>query len=149
MAVIHIITRDALLTYTVPTNKLPLLDWTNIRFSYGTKYDWTGASLLAKSQGNTLENSQTRNFNAELNFEQLYSKSKFLRAVYAASPTVPRQARDSMAKRDTSKIPKIKDTESAGADRNGSEGSFTRMFNTTRIWEAYCRDIWIVQEYWV
>ncbi len=101
--------QDALLTYTVPTNKLPLLDWTNIRFSYGTKYDWTGASLLAKSQGNTLENSQTRNFNAELNFEQLYSKSKFLRAVYAASPTVPRQARDSMAKRDTSKIPKVKD----------------------------------------
>ncbi|MBS1573919.1 MAG: cell surface protein SprA [Bacteroidetes bacterium] len=104
--------QDALLTYNVPTNKLPLLDWTTIRFSYGAKYDWTAASLLpgAKAQGNILENSQTRNFNAELNFEQLYNKSRFLRAVYSNSPA-PRQARDSLSRNDTSRgrAPKIKD----------------------------------------
>jgi cell surface protein SprA len=99
--------QDALLTYNVPTSKLPLLDWTTIRFSLGTKYDWTGASLLAKQLGNTLENAQTRNFNAELNFEQLYNKSRFLRGVYANG--MSRQARDSISKRDTSRGPKIRD----------------------------------------
>jgi len=71
--------------------------------SYATKYDWTGASLLQRTPdlnlGNTLENSQTRNLRGDLNFEQLYNKSKFLRAVYAVNPT--RHVRDSLARSDT------------------------------------------------
>ncbi|MES1217405.1 MAG: cell surface protein SprA, partial [Bacteroidota bacterium] len=102
--------QDAALTYNVPTNKFPLLDWTTIQLSYSTKYDWTGASLLQRTPtlnlGNTLENSQTRNIRGDLNFEQLYNKSKFLRAVYAVNPT--RRVRDSVSRNDTSRGPKIK-----------------------------------------
>jgi cell surface protein SprA len=68
-------------SYTVPTQKIPLLDWTTIRASYNVKYNWQAASLLARSLGNTLSNSVTKNINGELNFEQLYDKWKFLRAV--------------------------------------------------------------------
>jgi cell surface protein SprA len=78
--------QDATLTYTFPTSKLPLVDWTTLRFTYGAKYDWYAASLLARELGNTLENSQTRNLTGELNFEQLYNKWKFLRAVYSGAP---------------------------------------------------------------
>ncbi|MCW3118189.1 MAG: hypothetical protein JWM28_2271, partial [Chitinophagaceae bacterium] len=103
--------QDASLTYNVPTNKLPFLDWTTVQLTYATKYDWTGASLLQRTPdlnlGNTLENSQTRNLRGDLNFEQLYNKSRFLRAVYANSPS--RKVRDSLARNDTSNGPKIKD----------------------------------------
>ncbi|MGC4037031.1 MAG: cell surface protein SprA [Chitinophagaceae bacterium] len=97
--------QDAIVTYNLPTNKFPLLDWTTIRVSYGTKYDWSAASLLpgAKSQGNTLENALTKNFNAEFNFEQLYNKWKFLKSVYATNPNASRQPKDTSARRDTSR----------------------------------------------
>jgi cell surface protein SprA len=74
------------LSYNVPMQKVPWLDWTTLRASYGTQYNWLAASNseLARNLGNTLSNTQTRTVNAELNFEQLYSKSRFLRAVNTA-----------------------------------------------------------------
>ncbi len=73
--------QQATLTYNVPMQKIPLLDWTTLRASYSTQYNWLAASLLARNLGNTLSNTQTRTINGELNFDQLYSKSRFLRAV--------------------------------------------------------------------
>jgi cell surface protein SprA len=75
--------QDVTVNYNVPTSKIPLLSWTSVRASYNTKYNWLTASLLAKPQGNTLSNTQTRTLNGELKFEDLYNKSRFLRAVYA------------------------------------------------------------------
>jgi cell surface protein SprA len=79
---------DATLNYTVPLQKIPLLDWTTLRATYATKYDWLAASLLAPELGNTLANTQTRTVNGEMNFDQLYNKSRLLRAVYSLSPPV-------------------------------------------------------------
>ncbi len=73
--------QDITLSYVLPTQKFPLLDWTTIRASYTASYNWDAASLLARSQGNTLLNGQTRNLNGEFNFDQLYGKSKFLRLI--------------------------------------------------------------------
>ncbi|WP_345253023.1 cell surface protein SprA [Flaviaesturariibacter amylovorans] len=90
------------LTYTLPTSKFPILDWTTVRASYTAKYEWIGASLLAKSLGNKLLNGQTRNVTGELNFDQLYSKWKLLRALdqnaAPAPPQAPRNPRDTSAK---------------------------------------------------
>jgi cell surface protein SprA len=80
---------DGTLSYTLPTNKLPFLDWTTIRASYTAKYDWVAASLLARSLGNTVLNGQTRNLTGEFNFDQLYTKSRFLRGVYNENPAAP------------------------------------------------------------
>ncbi len=77
--------QDVTVNYNVPTNKIPLLSWTSMRASYNTKYNWLAASLLARSLGNTLSNTQTRTLNGEFKFEDLYNKSRFLRAVYANS----------------------------------------------------------------
>jgi len=78
--------QEVTLNYNVPTNKIPLLDWTSIRASYNAKYNWMAASLLARNLGNTLSNTQTRNINGELKFEELYNKWRFLRAVGANAP---------------------------------------------------------------
>ncbi|MDB5251143.1 MAG: hypothetical protein JWP27_312, partial [Flaviaesturariibacter sp.] len=90
------------LSYTLPTSKFPILDWTTIRASYTAKYDWFAASLLARSLGNKLVNGQTRNLNGELNFDQLYNKSKFLRAVNSpsvAAKPAPKSPTDTASKK--------------------------------------------------
>lgn len=78
--------QDVTVRYNVPTRKIPLLDWTTLSASYNTKYNWLAASLLAKELGNTLANTQTRTLNGELNFENLYNKWRFLRAVNSSQP---------------------------------------------------------------
>jgi cell surface protein SprA len=71
--------QDVTLNYNVPTSKLPLLDWTSLRASYNSKYNWLASSLLARSLGNKLTNSQTRTLNGELKWEDLYNKSLVIR----------------------------------------------------------------------
>ncbi|HEX2536462.1 MAG TPA: cell surface protein SprA, partial [Chitinophagaceae bacterium] len=85
---------DVTFSYNLPTAKLPLLDWTTIRASYTAKYDWIAASLLTRNLGNTLTNGQTRNLTGEFNFDQLYQKSRFLRAVYADPAAAPPEQAD-------------------------------------------------------
>ncbi|MBA2563117.1 MAG: cell surface protein SprA, partial [Chitinophagaceae bacterium] len=73
--------QSANFSYNVPTTKLPLLDWTTLRLRYGAIYRWIGASRLAISLGNFLENGQQEEANLQLDFNKLYSKSKLLRAL--------------------------------------------------------------------
>ena len=84
------------MTYNVPMQKIPLLDWTTLRASYSTQYNWLAASnsIIARNLGNTLSNTQTRTINGELNFEQLYNKSRFLRAVNTG-PSGNKKTKDS------------------------------------------------------
>ena len=79
-------------TYTLPLQKLPITDWTSLRVSYGSNYSWTAASQLARSLGNTIGNTNTKQVNAELNFAQLYNKQRWLRAVNQPARPQPKQA---------------------------------------------------------
>ncbi|MHA4809313.1 T9SS outer membrane translocon Sov/SprA [Flavitalea flava] len=74
-------TQTANVSYTLPTSKFPLIDWTTIRAGYSSSYTWTGASQLAKTLGNSLQNTQQRSLLAELDFTRLYSKWKLLRGL--------------------------------------------------------------------
>jgi len=73
--------QKALLNYNIPLNKFPFSEWITARYSYGTSYSWIGASRIAINLGNTIENSQENNFNAQFSFGNLYAKSKWLRAL--------------------------------------------------------------------
>ncbi len=68
-------------TYTLPTSKIPLLDWTTIRAGYSATYTWTGASQLATTLGNSLQNTQQKTVLADLDFTRLYGKWKLLRGL--------------------------------------------------------------------
>ena len=78
-------------SYVLPTQKIPLLDWTTLRASYSGTYDWSAASLLPEARvlGNTLMNGQTTNLNGEFSFDQLYNKSKYLRLINNPGPVPP------------------------------------------------------------
>ncbi|MGZ3909719.1 MAG: T9SS outer membrane translocon Sov/SprA [Flavisolibacter sp.] len=102
--------QEGTLSYNLPTSKLPLLDWTNVRATYTAKYDWVAASLLATNLGNTLLNGQTRNLTGDLDFDRLYTKWKFLRAVYSDAPPQPKTTKDTSARkkaRDPNELPHI------------------------------------------
>ena len=81
----------AIASYTLPLSKIPFADWINARYSYTTTYNWIGASRLALSLGNTIENSQENNINGEFDFTRLYMKSRFLRSLDNAQSQEPRQ----------------------------------------------------------
>lgn len=87
--------QEATISYTVPMQKIPFLDWTTLRVSYNTKYNWLAGSLLTRNDsvnlGNTLANTQTRTVNGELKFEELYNKWRFLRAVNSSAPPAPKK----------------------------------------------------------
>jgi cell surface protein SprA len=72
-----------ILSYTLPFSKLPATDWITSRLSYTAHYDWVASSLLAQqlNQGNILENGATKNLHGELDFNRLYGKSRWLRAL--------------------------------------------------------------------
>ncbi|HUC82069.1 MAG TPA: cell surface protein SprA, partial [Flavisolibacter sp.] len=93
---------DITASYTLPTAKFPLLDWTQMRASYTVRYDWLAGSLLARELGNTLNVGQTRNATADLDFDRLYNKWRFLQAVNsdASAPKPPPQPKnDTTAKK--------------------------------------------------
>ena len=87
-------------TYTVPTNKVPALDWTTVRLGYGSSYQWTGASTIAITLGNSLQNTQKKDATADLNFSRLYAKWRLLRELDQQSmhppPNLPGKKTDSL-----------------------------------------------------
>ncbi|MFZ1528277.1 MAG: cell surface protein SprA [Ferruginibacter sp.] len=78
-----IFNQTAAFSYTLPTAKFPLLDWTTINLKYQATYRWIGASRLAVELGNILENGQQKEATAQLDFTKLYQKSKWLRQLDA------------------------------------------------------------------
>ncbi len=68
-------------TYNLPTAKFPLLDWTTASLTYKTTYSWIGASRLAISLGNTIQNSNAKAATVALDLNRLYSKFRILRAI--------------------------------------------------------------------
>jgi cell surface protein SprA len=90
-------------SYSLPTSKLPLIDWTTINVKYQATYRWIGASRLAVELGNTLENGQQREANVQLDFTRLYEKSKWLKQL-----DVPSKAEDK--EKWKNRITKVKDS---------------------------------------
>jgi cell surface protein SprA len=83
------------LTYNIPINKLPMLDWVTANAGYTANFDWQAAPLAAAQLGNTIENANTKRLNANANFVNLYNKSGYLRRInqkgMARGPQRPQQ----------------------------------------------------------
>jgi cell surface protein SprA len=69
----------AAVQYTLPINKIPLLDFVQANVKYQTKYNWIGASRLAVNLGNIIENQVQSEGTLQMDFTRLYQKSKWLR----------------------------------------------------------------------
>ena len=89
-------------TYTLPTSKIPLLDWTTLRVGYSATYGWTAASRLAVTLGNVLQNTQQKSATADFDFTRLYSKWRWMRALE------PKLQKQPLLKNQQNNIPKNK-----------------------------------------
>lgn len=71
------------ITYTVPINKIPLLNWTSITTRYSGAYDWNAGAITADTinLGNTIRNSNNIQVNGQLNMVNLYNKVGLLKKI--------------------------------------------------------------------
>jgi cell surface protein SprA len=81
------------LTYNIPINKLPMLDWTSAHATYNASYDWDAAALGVTSLGNTITNQNTTTLNGQLNFSGLYNKVPYFRLLSQPKPPKGQRAK--------------------------------------------------------
>ncbi|MCK5820715.1 MAG: cell surface protein SprA [Bacteroidales bacterium] len=69
--------------YTLPINKIPLLDWISSTASYRIDYDWSAGPITADTieLGNTIQNNKQFTMNAQLNLRNLYGKVGVLKKI--------------------------------------------------------------------
>ncbi|MCS6917264.1 MAG: cell surface protein SprA [Chitinophagales bacterium] len=81
--------------YTLPLNKIPLLDWTQNTARYGSTFGWlTGPMIIDPATqkmvitplGHTINNGQNLSLNSDFNLRNLYAKSKFLKRYDTNAP---------------------------------------------------------------
>lgn len=78
------------INYNLPINKIPLFDWISSQFRYQGTYNWQASAQSVQDRlGNSIENSRQIQWNGNLNFSQLYNKSKFLRNINRPSRRMP------------------------------------------------------------
>jgi cell surface protein SprA len=70
-------------SYTVPINKIPILNWVTLSARYGASYTWDVGPITADTidLGNTIKNSNTIQLNGQLNMTNLYDKVGYLKEV--------------------------------------------------------------------
>ncbi len=122
--------QKATASYVLPTNKLPLIDWTTIRVGYTATFNWIAASLVAKNLGNTLQNGQDKNVTAELDFARLYTKSRWLRAL--ESDATPGTQNPPPPKPDTATTGKKKRDPNAPLELGGAAKFFGRILTSIK-----------------
>lgn len=72
------------ITYTLPLNKIPYLEWVNIVTRYGTQFNWQSEPLIALQNpdiglGNSIQNNRTIQVNPTFNLSSFYNKFRFIR----------------------------------------------------------------------
>ncbi len=90
-------TQQFALTYRLPIDKIPLLDWTDANYSYNTGFQWVAGAYRPNPDtlgqqdtlGNVISNTRSRNFQLGFNLSDLYSKVKFLSDLNAPPPPLP------------------------------------------------------------
>ena len=69
-------------SWAIPINKIPLLDWITANVSYNSNYSWNRTALIAgQNVGNIATSMGAWSGDGQLNFENLYNKSKYLKEV--------------------------------------------------------------------
>jgi len=89
-------------SWTIPINKIPLLDWTSANIRYGGTYGWDVGPIIPEDPvfgpinlGNNIKNSNTIQLNGQLNFVNLYNKVGYLKDINAKYRNAQSRARAS------------------------------------------------------
>ena len=71
------------MSWNIPLNKIPALDWITADAKYGSSYNWTRGieSTTGQSLGNNIANRRDITANGRFNMENLYNKVPYLKRV--------------------------------------------------------------------
>ncbi|MEI6455126.1 MAG: cell surface protein SprA, partial [bacterium] len=70
------------ITWEVPINKIPILDFINISTGYQATFKWNATPVSIQPQfGNVIENSNTKVLNGGINLVNLYNKIPYLKRI--------------------------------------------------------------------
>lgn len=105
-------------SYNLPLKHFPFLDFTNIRAQYAATYSWDAASLNIESLGNSIQNSQRRQLNADFDFRKLYKKIGYLKRVESKSKKSKNSR--SKSKRGSGKNNDLKSNKKSSKNKNNS-----------------------------
>lgn len=90
-------------TYTIPFNQIPLLDWITGSAVYNSRYRWErGALIQDENLGNYIQNDASLTFNGRFNLVQFYNKIPFLQRAnrkFEGSENITSQTREHREKR--------------------------------------------------
>lgn len=77
--------------YTVPINKIPLLNWVTVSAGYQGGYTWLASPLSVQERiGNSIENQNTKQLNGNMDFVKLYNKIGYLKTLNTPQRSVGR-----------------------------------------------------------
>jgi cell surface protein SprA len=71
-------------SYTLPLNKIPIFNWMTLSTRYNATYGWDTGPILSDPTidlGNTLKNSNTIQYNGQLNMTNLYNMVPFVKSI--------------------------------------------------------------------
>ncbi|MDR2918552.1 MAG: cell surface protein SprA [Tannerella sp.] len=93
------------ITYNLPLQYVPVLEWINASGTYNATYNWERGSYIDNDVelGNTITNQRQINMQGSMNFQLLYNKNEFLRKVNqkfgSGSAEANRKAKENAKKR--------------------------------------------------
>src|SRR5690606_30979835 len=77
-------THDYSLSYNIPFDKIPAIDWVTGNVKYNGTFNWQRAPLGQTHYGNVIQNSRVFNVTSQLNFVNLYNKLPYFKKVIAS-----------------------------------------------------------------
>ena len=94
------------ISYTIPINKLPLLDWTSSSAIYQAGYDWDVAPITRGNYviGNSISNSRAIQLNGQADFIRLYNRVPYLKRVNQKYGEFSRGRRDAQTRGQTTPL---------------------------------------------
>ena len=104
-------------SYKAPFSKIPVLDYLTGNLTYTSTYRWDkGATVDDIYLGNSIQNQTTWNADARLNFETLFNKSKYLKAINTRFGKTTSRGNTTAAKRSTPQARKFERSIALAAD---------------------------------
>lgn len=120
-------------SYNVPVNKLPYLDWVTANLNYGALFNWQQGPITKEDYqwGNTIRNSNNIQANGQLNLTNLYNKSEYLKALNRPAAAQQRQQQGQSVRFTQHNQTMEKGKPFNIAHRLGTTNVQTRIFNET------------------
>tara|TARA_B100001758_G_scaffold62460_1_gene52002 strand:- start:29532 stop:36716 length:7185 start_codon:yes stop_codon:yes gene_type:complete len=71
--------------YQVPLNKIPIINFISLNTRYTANYDWTASLPAISNLGNQIQNSNSKQYNGQVNLTTLYNKVPYFKKLNQSS----------------------------------------------------------------